>query len=324
MNKLTQYLKSISILSLTLTTFAHAEDLSDKKLKSVKRDLNIMTTIVETAIKSQERESNIVQSMYLAKQGMVFTIGSRHGINFNYRRHNDRAAPIPPIPPLPPVAAMLSDAPMSEADIEQLEESTMAAVEIAMELSDVQMEFYSHNDWSAYTTRERSESRSEQKELQTQRRELEREARVLERKVHEIERKIRDAEYQQELDSSDKNKMKIAALEKEMAALTKSMTAVAQEINAKAETLRLKADEMRKKQIAQANAKIEATEKAISQAVCDFGSGLRSLGSEEHITFNLKGNIDKIYVFDLPSINRCADGDIDAAELLGQAIQYSI
>ncbi|MDC2889894.1 hypothetical protein [Psychrosphaera algicola] len=81
---------------------------------------------------------------------------------------------------------------------------------------------------------------------------------------------------------------------------------------------------MREKQIAQLNARIKVTETAISQAVCDFGGGLRSLAKGEHITFNLKGRSDRLYIFDMPSIYKCADGDITATDLLTKAVQYSL
>ncbi|MDO6718874.1 hypothetical protein Q4575_05645 [Psychrosphaera sp. 1_MG-2023] len=329
-NKLLQKATLASLLlGLSFSSAVQAQDLSEKKLKSVKRDLNIMTTIIKTAINGNENSRNSrshrssdVEGIYLANQGMVFTIGSRHGVSYSFSRGHHSVAPIAPVPPIPPI--IRSSAPLSEDDVDRIEESTMEAVELAMDMAEVQMEFYSEMDWSHRSSQERSEGRAEQNELEKQRRELEREARKLERNVRDIERKIRDAEYQQELNASADNKKKIAKLEAEMKQQSENLTNVAKEISSKAELLQKKASEMREKQIAQLNARIKVTETAISQAVCDFGGGLRSLAKGEHITFNLKGRSDRLYIFDMPSIYKCADGDITATDLLNKAVQYSL
>lgn len=311
---------TVSLLGLNANVIG--QELKDKRLSSVKRDLKIMTTIVKAAIGDDNKHDNTVEGTYLAGQGMLFTIGNNRGFRFHFNNSHGHDVPIAPTPPVAPVIP--SNAPFSESEIEVIEESTMQAVEVAMEMAEMQMEFYSDFDWSEHTSRERSESRSQQRELQNQRRELEREARKLERNVREMERKLRDAEYQQELNASAENKKKITKLEQELKDMTTSMSTVAKQINDKAEALKAKANELRQKQLEQLNAQVKATEVAISQAVCDFGGGLRSLSKGEYITFNLKGRSNRLYVFDLPSINKCADGDISASELLNKAIQYTL
>lgn len=139
-----------------------------------------------------------------------------------------------------------------------------------------------------------------------------------------MERKIRDAEYQQELNNSKENQKKVAKLAQEMSELMSSLSGVAKKINEKAVALKAKANEIRKKQVEKLQAEIKATESAISQAVCDFGGGLRSLSEGEYITFNLRGKANRLYIFDLPTINQCADGDINAETLLEKATQYSL
>ena len=311
---------TVSLLGLNANAFS--QELQDKRLKNVKRDLKIMTTIVKAAIGDDKKHDNTVEGTYLAGQGMLFTIGNNRGFRFHFSNSHDHDVPVAPTPPVAPVIP--GNAPFSESEIEIIEESTMQAVEVAMEMAEMQMEFYSDFDWSEHSSRERSESRTQQRELQNQRRELERESRKLEREVREMERKLRDAEYQQELNASAENKSKIDKLEKELKDMTASMSVVAKKINEKAEALKAKANELRQKQLDQLNAEVKSTEKAISQAVCDFGSGLRSLSKGEFITFSLKGRSNRLYVFDLPSINKCADGDITADELLAKAVQYTL
>lgn len=333
MKKRTNILQKATLASLlfglSFSATIQAQDLSEKKLKGVKRDLNIMTTIIKTAINGADDSRNNrnhrgseVEGTYLANQGMVFTIGSNHGVKYSFGEVHHRVAPIAPVPPIPPV--IRSNAPLSEDDIDMIEESTMQAVEMAMDMAEVQMEIYSEMDWSSRSNHERSEGRAEQNELEKQRRELEREARKLERNVRDLERKIRDAEYQQELNASAENKKKIAKLEAELKQQSTNLTGVAKEISSKAEVLKNKANEIREKQLAQLNARVKATETALSQVVCDFGGGMRSLAKGEHITFNLKGRSDRLYIFDMPSIYKCADGDITASDLLAKAVQYSL
>ena len=206
----------------------------------------------------------------------------------------------------------------------EIVEAAMEMAESQIEMAESQIDVYSDIDWSSYSHHERDEFKREKKALRNEQRALEREARSLERDVREIERKIRDAEFQQDLQNGKRNDATIEKLEKELNKQMESLSSVVTKIQEKAQVLRQKAQEAQKKHEDKQKQQLVTMEKSISQAVCDFGAGLRSLPKGEHITFNIQGRHNRLYVFDQKNIERCADGDIDADKLLQQAITYSL
>ena len=299
-----------------------AEELPEKRLNSIKRDIKVMTNIIRTTLSDNlGHKVGQLNGIYMAKQGMLFTVSSNRSFSFHFSDHGFSGAPIAPLAPRAPKAPV----PVITADnMDEIEESTMEIVEAAMEMAESQIDIYSDIDWSNYSRRDRDEFKREKKALRNQQRELERQARSLERDVREIERKIRDAEFEQELQDGKKNEAKIASLEKELNKYTDSLSSIVAKIQEKAEALRKKAEQARKKHQAKQEKQLLAMEQAISQTVCDFGAGLRSLPKGEHITFNIQGKDNRLYVFDQKSILSCADGKIDAEKLLSRAIKYSL
>jgi len=304
---------------MVFSATAVAAELSDKRLKSLKRDIKVMTNIIKTTLEeSVGRNAGQLSGIYIANQGMLFSISAQHHFNHYFMDHVSPVVPLAPKAPLPTKIQITTD------NMEEIEESTMQIVEAAMEMAEHQMDVYSDIDWSHYSRRDKDEFKKQQKMLRSQHRELERQARGLERDVRDIERKIRDAEFEQELRDGEQNKSKIASLEKELAGLTNSLTGVIEQIQKKADDLRKKTEEARKKQTEKQQKQLIAMEQAISQTVCDFGAGLRSLPKGEHISFNIEGRQNRLYVFDQKSIIQCADGDIDAKKLLEKAVKYSM
>lgn len=299
-----------------------AKDLDEKRLKNIKRDLRIMTTIVKTAVSDVTKNDNHIQvnSTYMANQGMMFSFSLGHGYSFMFSTLNAPMPPVAPLAKLPEVNVKV----LTPEIVEEISEATMENVEVAMEIAEAQIEFYDDVEWYQYSGGNRNEFRHEQSELRRESRELEREAREIERKVRVIERKIRDAEYSDELREQEKNKQKVAALESEMKTLTESLQGVSDKIIIKAKSLKEKAEKAKQKQMKLQQEQLQQLEVSLSQAVCDFGAGLRSLAKDEHITFNIRGKSNRMYVFDKPTIEKCADGDIDSSELLKRAVTYQL
>ena len=298
MNKtnLKRVIKPVLLTSVALMFSANtfAAELSEKRLNGLKRDIKVMTNIIKTTLEeSVGRKVGQLNGIYMANQGMLFNISAKHQFSYYF---TDHFAPMPPKAPLPTKVNITAE------NMEEIEESTMQIVEAAMEMAEHQLDVYSDIDWSHYSRNDRDEYKKQQKALRGQHRELERQARGLERDVRDIERKIRDAEFEQELQDGEKNKAKIASLENDLKDLTNSLSGVIAKIQKKADDLRRKTEEARKKQTEKQTKQLKAMEQAISQTVCDFGAGLRSLPKDEHISFNIEGRQNRIYVFDQKSI----------------------
>jgi hypothetical protein len=309
-----------------LSTSINADTLDDKRLNLVKRDIKIMTNIVKTAVNDAIGRSGQVEGIYLADQGMMFTL-RQGGFVFEF---GDMLSHIPvaPMPPKPIKPVVASNSGMSiefaPETVEAIEEYAMEAAEAAMELAEVQIDMVSDMDWSGVSNQERNKLRAENQELRNQRRELEREARKLERDVREIERKIRDAEFQQEIEADKSNAERIQRWEEELKGLTGSLQGVASKIKEKADVLQQKSATMLKERQEQQLEEQKKVAMAISQSVCDFGGGLRSLKDDQHLTFNIKGKSNLMYVFSSKNIEKCADGDLNAEKLLEKATTYSM
>jgi hypothetical protein len=317
--------KKLKLTALTLSillvgTSLQAETIEKNKLERIQRDMNIMTKILETSLE-QGRDANVrIEGFYLANQGMVFNINANNRFNFDL---NDRSF-VPRAPVIPPIVfPENARAFISEEELEEIEEQAMAAAESAMEMAEVSIDFISDSDWSQYTNQERSEQKVIQKSMRDETRALERQARQLERDVREIERKLRDAQFEDELKDA-KETEKVKSLKQEMSKLTDALTKVATKIQQKSEVLRKKAEEIRNKELDKQKKALAETETVISQTVCDFGSGLRSLPDNQHISFNIEGKVDHLYIFTKQNIMQCANGKINATKMLDNAIKYTL
>jgi len=307
-------------LGLLSTSSVQAASLDDGKLNRIERDLKIMNNILKTSLSEQTKSRPSIDSVYLAEQGMLFTIEQRHGFNFEFREFE-----MPELPALPPIAPR---APVSvdftEEQIEQIEEAAMVAAESAMEMAEISLDYMNDADWSNASSAERSAHRAEQTQLKSEKRELEVEARKLERQVRNIERKLRDSEFEEQLEKAEKDSKRTAALKKEMDKLTSSLSGVADKLKANSAKLQKKAKEVKEKQEKKMKERLALTEKVISESVCDFAPGLRSLQKGHHMTFRIEGKKDRLYVFDKESIMQCGDGKLTAAKLLDSATKYEM
>lgn len=324
MNKISKITSLLCmVIAGTLSFEASAVQLDDKKLKSVKRDLKIMTNIVRSTVFEGERQrSSQVNGTYIANQGLLFTIGSGHGYSFYF---NDHSIPMPPVAPVAPVVVGENGYSFyTEDNVAVIRESTMAAVEAAMEMAEIQMDVISDLDWSHYTRSDRNDYKMHQAELKKEKRALEQQARKLEREVRDIERELRDAEFNEDVLDAKKDKEAQSAMEAKLKNSSDKLKSVVAEIQQKAKKLQAKAKAVKEKREKEQKQKLLKVEMAIANAVCDFGGGLRSLGDKEHISFNLRGKSDRIYVFNKKNIDACADGDIDANQLLEKAVSYSL
>lgn len=311
------------VLSGLLANSAIALEFDSKKIDRLEKDMKIMTRILQTSLQEDGKDSARINGLYLANQGMLFTVEPRGGFNFHFGSFTMPAIAVQPTKPVlaPNVHIDITD----EDDLAYIEEQAMAAAEIAMEQAEESIERMSEHGWSFTTRSERDEHRVIERELRKEKRELDGEARKIEREVRTLERKLRDAEFAEELAKSNENNEKVTALKKEISKLSEKLNAVSKRVQEKSAQIAKKAEEMRAKQVEKQKEQLAKMESTIASTVCDFGSGLRSLPKDQNMTFSIEGSEKyQIYVFEKQHIDDCGDGKITASQLLDKAIRYSM
>ncbi len=318
----------LACASLFAASTAQAATIDSSKLDKIEREMKIMNNILRTSLKEQINSRPSIDSVYLADQGMLFTIEQRQGYRFEFRERRESFPDLAPLPALPTLPDLEPLAPVSveftESQIEQIEEAAMVAAESAMEMAEISLEYISDVDWSSVSSSERSAHKAQQTQLRSEKRELEKQARKLEREVRNIERKLRDSEFEEQLERAEQDSKKTAALKDQMDKLTHSLAQVADKIKANSAKLQKKANEIKQQQEKKLKARLELTEKVISESVCDFGSGLRSLQKGQHMTVRIEGETNRLYVFSKEHIMKCGNGKVTAAKLLEQATKYEM
>lgn len=297
--------KIIGVVALTLSALTPAVANEHAELK---KELEIMSSVVQTALKQSPKDSPIrvrsIKSTYLAKQGVVFTLGvsGHHSsvmIDIENIFHNVAKAP------LPPITIMSGDK------------------DISFDFSTEWEEFGEQAFEELHETLERT---SEQlRDLHEKRRDSQWEKRELERELRKLEFQVRSGPKEDKQTAEAEMK----EIEKQIAKLNKKgeeMAAFAKEIES----------EQKKQNAARVAAKEKATKQFLSgfeaemgDILCRFGGGLRALPEDEHVTLilqNMSSNhdkrLDRIYVFGVNDIKRCLQNKIDTNELLTLANVY--
>lgn len=289
------------------------------KYDELANELEIMSGVLKTSLRQNVSSDNWrvsnIETSYLAGQGAVFTLNVR-GQSSSWIRDIETMVEglvvmTPPAPPEPPT-------PNLTGSLENIDDIVFEAT----------------REWEAYAdaTSMRfaeafSESHERVRDLRAMQREMAWESR-------EAERELRDITF--ELRHADEERKKELLAEKEM-----SQQKLAK-VEAKAKSMKeeLKAlEKQQEKQLAERKEKqqqaykrfLAGFEVGMSDTLCRFGSGLRGLPDNEHISMVLKDfdssennqRKDRIYVFTRTDIVKCVQEKIDANKLLANADVYS-
>jgi hypothetical protein len=308
-------LTAISVALIATLPVAAKTDLG-----ALDKELEIMSSILHTALKQDKSEGNIryrsLSAQYLARQGVVFNVnsssrGGHRSFDFEFDFSPNLTAP-----PEPPEHDDFIDVHEIERRVEEA------------------MEEINETEWGAAVgealrgsmhaldiTRDRlRELRSEERELSYEQRELERERR-------ELEFESRNTEGDREKKTLDVRRKK---LEKE-----------AKRIKDKRAVISERAEKIEKEKKAKTEARIAEYRKStkaflanfegeIADSLCRYGAGLRALPETENVTFVLPKfgdgtpgeKKDRIYVFNYKDVRACVGEKIDANELLEKAETY--
>lgn len=275
-----------------------------EQLSAIAREVSIMENILSTALKQDtDKKVRAINANYFAKQGIVFELDIR-GANRWHAIFS--GAPDAPLPPMP-------DIDFSDVNIEFISDHVEIISEQAVESS---REAYQH---AMEVMRDGAEK---VRDIAEKERDVSRELRDLEREKRDLEFATRHDNSAEEKELAARKKSvekEIKALEKQQTKLTKEQKKARQEISAKqAQREKQKAEEQ--KQL------LEKISQSISLTLCDYGSGLRSLPNNEHVSFVLGGlgqnSKSLIKVFNKSDIKKCVIGETKASELALKAVSY--
>lgn len=269
----------------------------DTDVSQALRELDIMSNIFEAAT-DQSRDNNnggrltsFDEAMYLADQGMVFSFRMRSGRNFFFG---------------PDFNEIFLDGARMEIQIANLQNEISTEV-----MRDLDAEFQMPPTviFNGGMDEEQMEA---MEEMMDAIRDHQENIRDQQREIRSLQRQLRNDD-DADVESIENQIVEIEAqLEAEMEELDTQSTAYANSM--------LEYREAQQQQITQRN---QLALDEIMTTLCDYGSTLRSLQSDEHVTIvlqNFNDNSDQVYVFSAGDVASCSSGE----QLLQTALGYQL
>lgn len=287
----------IFIVLFLLSTGLGAEE----NFEGIDKDVTIMSQILTGAFKADDQCKRCrIKAHYLAEQGVVFFIsmprvygtGTRIGVG------DLSDLDIPDVEGLEHIPAIVEEA--------------LASVQIELSGTDPYI-YTGDNNQNRYITIRRvgRETLEAIREVRRERREIEREISEREiRLIHEDDDEVR-REAQKEVAELEEKLAKVEAKEEKLETAVKKSRQEAQDKREKAMA------EIRKAREAQQR----SVETLVLQTFCDYGSTLRNLPIDEHVSlvFEDSREGDTVYVLKHDEIDQCSNG---AEGLKASAIAY--
>ncbi len=282
----------ISLLSLTsLSLFSADYSRTEKELK-------IMSKIFDTSL-SEAKLSNRrfpgsernTEAIYLAKQGMVFSFNfnqSRFGSGEEWAEFGEGIGQL--------VGSISAEIAQSFSDIE-ITPDVPRAPRVPRVAADWEDNVEAYEEYQELMENLRDEQRDQREQV-----------RDLQRSIRDTERQAR---RQQEVDSKQLKETKTRLKEK--------MKVLEKKIKIYSDTREKYEEERRAKYRVNTKKKSDL----ITSTLCDYGSTLRSLKSNEHVTLifkNYENDKDQVYVFNYNDVKSCSSKD----KLLKKAVSYQL
>lgn len=293
-NKVEKTMKQsiINQFGAALICIAPIVSVNASSFESTEKEINILSNIVKASLQDNKALGlQHVQGRYLAGQGVVLTIKARgfraHPSGFNF--------PTPELFEMEFEAAALANGEVDLAAIREIE-TAFEHVEMA---------------------NERIASLAD-------------EERSLEFAMRDLERSLRDIELETRLASeqarAELNK-RSSALQQNLKELESKKEQVRQARKESKEALKAKSKERVKAQTEQKAQLITQVSDVLSQTLCDYGAGIKSLSPNEYVNFVIERagdeRKDKIFIFQKKDVEQCVKGKLTAAKLLAKATSYN-
>lgn len=268
--------------------------------EELSKQLDIMNNIFTSSLQSQQEtpfSNTKIDSLYLAGQGVVFTIKSAHRTTWDSNAFGfyfpDVVDPVEPIAPISPSrdGARFEFFDNNPELIEQME--------------------------SAY-----EQQREQNRQFRDQQRDLAYELRDIERENRDLEYQLRNVSKEQKkelIEEQENLSKKRDKLEKMRIALTEQSKA-----------MKKKQQIDQAKKITERNEYYHKLTTSLVETLCTYGNSLKALPKDEHISLVLKSAgdrvvnnyQDKILVLTKRDINTCVIDKISAAKLLASTTYY--
>jgi len=289
------YLKKATICAVTASIALTSLSSIAADYSKAEKELKIMGKIFETSLseanKSQSNRfgrSGRTESTYLAKQGMVFKFNfSQSGFSGaeDWRAFGEGVGQL--------VGSISAEIAQSFSEVDHV-----APVAPIVPLADGNWEdnmeaFEAYNEAMENMREDQRDKREEVRDLQRSIRDIERQT----RRENTNSAKLKDAK--------EKLKMKMKELENKMAVYKQSM------------------EDYRKKRSEKYQLNNKKKVDLITSTLCDYGSTLRSLDSDEYVTLifeNYEGKKDQVHVFKYKNVKSCNNKE----SLLKKAISYQL
>lgn len=294
-----------SLLSVATLTQAQA---APSNLDTLDKELEIMSGVIDTALKQNNDRKGMryrsVDTTYLSRQGVVFTVYTRNRGGFNISL-GDIFSNVPEAP-MPPVAVISGDG---------------------------DFEFSVGQDWEVFADEVTEQVNEAFRESNQQLRELRHQERELAWERREMERRKRDLEFELRQADNDREKeirQELEEVKKDMSAFTAKEKDLEKFANELEKEQREKLNERKEAQMQAYKAFLAGFESSVGDTLCRFGAGLRGLPDKENITFVLKDfsasesqkRKDRIYVFAKANVISCVQEKTDVSKLLSSADVY--
>lgn len=289
---------SALVVSTSLMTMSTQAANSTEDYKALSKQLTIMNSIFKSSFQAQDNKalrSAKIDSLYLAEQGVVFTVSTANSYYFGSHGYSfvmpEIVAPAAPVPPVD---------------------------------GDVDIEFFSDDEEIIIRMESEHEAHIENyRDLHEQQRELAYELRDIARENKDLTYQLRNAEKAEQA--------KIKAEQKALVKQKQELEKVKIRLEKKSKEMKAKKQQQREKRLKQRTEQYALLTTSLIDTLCSYGNSLKALPKDEHVSLIVKsagkqierkGYRDQVYVFSKKDILACSSDKISSEKLISKANEY--
>lgn len=297
---------TLTSAALLLCSAVSVQAQANDELDKIQREVGIMEKILTAALK-QDTDNKVrnVSSSYLQHQGVVFSFDVRGSSRWSSVFASVPDAPLPPLP---------------DIDFEELAEIEVLGDHVQVISDAVVVKTQEAYQQAMEVMRESAERVRDVAEQE----------RDISREIRDLEREKRDLEFDRRHDKDAKDQ-ELEQRKKELQAAIKELEKQQQKLSQRQQVMRKELAEKKqarvKEQQQQLAELVQKVNNSLSLTLCDYGSGLRNLPNDEHVSFVIRGisedKSEQVKVFKKSDIKKCVQGDIKATQLLEKASSYN-
>lgn len=279
----------------------------DKQVKDMTILMNIFKTVLNEADNIDHRRvlRNPPQPLYLAGQGMMFTfsLDQRRGNFWSGNLGINAQDYLPDLPDLPDLPNLPNLPALTEVE---------ANLDVAMDFAYEELEEMYDLDLVPATALDSSNNPNADA------------IREKRRAISDQRRKLRDQQTQLRSLLERNHRGENGDLDQQLNSLRESLAQARKDLDKHRQELQAVLDQQEAARQARHNEQSQILLTALADALCDYGSTLRSLKNEEKLNLVLENFTERgksqLYIFDGKSLKNCQDSN----KLLNEALSYSI